>query len=109
MVSVDKYAGKPTVKPETLDLLANVSQDTDPGGYRQARISDPDSLIYHTVRGYWLTRFIEETHPELLLELLNQPYKPDILEDRVAGKYGMEGDIFWHEINAMIVSHFKMD
>jgi len=109
MVSVDKYAGKPSVKPETLDLLANAAHDTDPGSYRQARISDPDSLVYHTVRGYWLTRFIEETQPELLLELLKQPYKPDILEDRVAGKYGMDAGSFWHEINTKIVSHFKLD
>ena len=109
MVSVDKYAGKPTIKPETLDLLANAAHDTSPGSYRQARISDPDILVYHTVRGYWLTRFIEETQPELLLELLKQPYKPDILEDRVADKYRLDANSFWHQVNGMIVSHFKMD
>lgn len=107
MVSVDKFAGKATVKGETLDMLANASLDTSPGGYRQARITDQDALLYNYVRGYWLTRYIEETQPQLLLELLKQRYKPNILENKVAVAYGMEADTFWHEINGTIVSHFN--
>lgn len=107
MVSVDKYAGKPTIQSETLDTLANASNDTSPGGYRQARITDQDALLYNYARGYWMTRFIEETQPELMLDLLKQRTKPNILENKVAGAYGLNVDTFWHEINRMIVSHFK--
>ena len=107
MVSVDKFAGKPTVKGETLDMLAKAPLDTSPGGYRQARITDQDALLYNYARGYWLTRYIEETQPALMLGLLKQRYNHNILENKVADAYGMDAGTFWHEINQMIVSHFN--
>ena len=107
MVSVDKFAGKPTVKSETLDMLANGIPDTSSRSYRGGRIIDQDGLVYQVVRGYWLTHYLEDTQPQLLLELLKQRYKHSMLENKVADAYGMEADTFWHEINGMIVSHFR--
>ena len=107
MLSVDIFAGKPTVKPESLDTLENKIHDNSPGSYRQARISDPETLIYQTVRGYWLTRYLQETRPKLLPGLLTQRYSQSTLENRIASAFGLDSAKFWHEINGMIVSHFK--
>jgi hypothetical protein len=107
MVSVDKYTAKATVKSETLGMLANGSSESRPGGYRQARITDQDALLYNYARGYWMVRYIDETHPELMPDLLKQRYKNNLLEDKVADAYGIEAELFWQEINEMIVSHFK--
>lgn len=107
MVSVDKYAGKLTVMSETLDMLANGNPDSSSRSYRAGRITDQDGLVYEVVRGYWLTRYLEDTQPQLLLELLEKRHKPNILEGMMSDAYGMDVDTFWHEINGMIVSHFK--
>jgi hypothetical protein len=107
MVSVDKYAGKPTVMSETLDLLSNGTPDSNSRSYRGGRINDQDGLVYEVVRGYWLTRYIEDTQPQLLLDLLKRQYKHNMLENKVADAYGMETDTFWQGINGMIGSHFK--
>ena len=109
MVSVDLYVGKPTVKIETLDTLANASPDTSPGSYRQVRLSDPDSLVYQYVRAYWRTRYIDETQPALLKETLERRYKHRLLESKVANAYGMQAETFWHEIDAAIFAHFKRE
>lgn len=107
MVSVDKFAGKPTVKGETLDMLAKAPPNINPGGYRQARITDQDALLYNYARGYWLTRYIEETQPALMLDLLQQRYNHNILEKKVTDAYGMDAGTFWLEINGMIGAHFN--
>ena len=107
MVSVDKYAGKPTVKSESLDMLANGTPDSSSRSYHAGRITDQDGLVYEVVRGYWLTRYLEDTQPQLLLELLKKQHKPNMLENKIADAYSMETNTFWQEINGMIVSHFK--
>jgi hypothetical protein len=107
MVSVDKYAGKLTVKPETLDMLANGSSDTSSSSYRGGRITDQGGLVYQVVRGYWLTRYLDDTQSQLLVELLKKRYKPKLLQEEIANAYGLESATFWNEIDPMIVSHFN--
>ncbi|MBN1976075.1 MAG: hypothetical protein JW918_01635 [Anaerolineae bacterium] len=108
MVTVDRFAGKPTIKRETLQALAQPPQDTSPGRYRQLRGEDMDNLMfYHCVRGYWLTRYMQDTQPDLLQDLLRQKHSHGGLESKVAAAYGMEPGEFWKSIDAIIVSHFK--
>jgi hypothetical protein len=107
MVTVDRFAGKPTVQPETIEALAQSSQDTGPGRYRELRGEDMDNLMfYHCVRGYWLTRYLENTQPDLLKNLLRQKNSHGILESKVAAAYGMEPSEFWKSIDTVLVSHF---
>jgi hypothetical protein len=108
MVTADKFAGKPTVKSETIQALAQPPQDTRPGRYRQLRGEAMDDLVfYHCVRGYWLTRYLEDTRPDLLRDLLRQKHSPAALESQVAAAYKMELSEFWKRIDDVIVYHFK--
>jgi len=108
MVTVDKFAGKPTVKPESIQALAQPPQDTSPGRYRQLRRKAMDDLVfYHCVRGYWLTRYLEDTRPDLLQDLLRQKHSHGVLERKMAAAYGMELSKFWKSIDDIVVSHFK--
>jgi hypothetical protein len=108
MVTVDKFAEKPTVKPESVQALAQPPQNTSPGRYRQLRGEAMDDLVfYHCVRGYWLTRYLEDTRPDLLADLLRQKHSHGALESKVAAAYGMEPGEFWKSIDDIIVSHFK--
>jgi hypothetical protein len=107
MVTVDRFAGKSTVQPETIEALAQSPQDTSPGRYRQLRGAEMDDLmLYHCVRGYWLTRYLEETRPDLLKSLLQQKNSRGVLESKVAAIYGMEPAEFWKTIDGILVSHF---
>jgi hypothetical protein len=108
MLTVDRYAGKPTVRPETLETLARAPQGTGPGRYRKLRVRDRDGMVYHVVRGYWLTRYIEDTRPGWLKGILERRYRHKTLESKVASAYGMEDTQFWHDVDGMVVSHFKV-
>jgi hypothetical protein len=107
MMTVDEFAGKPTVQPQTLATLTRSSEDTGPGRYRKVQQMSADALVYHTIRGYWLTRYIEDTQPNLLRGLLQQRQCHAKLENKVATAYGMGPAEFWRGINGVIVSHFE--
>lgn len=106
MVTMDKYAGKPMVRSETIKALQNRSRKTNPGRYRKLNPRDIDAVIYHFVRGYWITRYIEENRPGLLKGLLKQRYKKRTLESKVAEAFGMNSKDFWHQIDGMVCSYF---
>jgi hypothetical protein len=107
MVTVDRYAGEPTVRHGTIETLARSSHETGPGRYRKLRAGDRDALVYHCVRGYWLTRFLEDTQPELVKDVLSQRYQHRALEDKVAAAYGKSRESFWDEIDDVLVAHFR--
>jgi len=107
MVMVDRFFGKPTVQSETLAGFNRPVDKHSPGGYQKLRIDDEDALVYTYTRGYWLTRYIEETRPGLLKELLSRRFQVDELESRIATAYEKRLEEFWDEIYGMIVTHFK--
>jgi hypothetical protein len=110
MATVDKFAGESTVKPETIQALTQPPRDTGPGRYHQLRGEAMDDLVfYHCVRGYWLTRYLEDTQSDLLRDLLQKNLGHGTLESKVAAAYGMEPSKFWKSIDDIIVSHFKED
>ena len=106
MVTVDRLAGKPTVKPETVHVLKSASQGAASQGYRKVLRSDADTMVYQVVRGYWLTRYIENTQPDLLRKLLQQRQPHRVLEGKVAAAYGMEMEGFWSGIDSIVATHF---
>jgi hypothetical protein len=62
--------------------------------------------MYYFVRGYWITRYIEDKQPELLKSLLRQRYKKRALESKVAEAFGMSSEDFWRQIDGMVSSYF---
>jgi hypothetical protein len=106
MVTVDRLAGQPTVQPETVHVLKAASQGAASQGYRQVLRSDADTMVYQVVRGYWLTRYIEDTRPDLLRGLLQQRQPQKVLESKVAAAYEMEMEGFWSGIDSIVASHF---
>ncbi len=107
MVMVDKFFEEPTVRYETLKVLERSSDDRNPGGHQKLRVGDEDALVDLYVRGYWLTRYIEETHPGLLKDFLSRRYPHDELESKIATAVGKELGEFWGDIDEVLVSHFK--
>ena len=107
MVTVDRFAGKPTVRHRTLDILGRWSGKASPGRYRDVSPKDRDALVYHAVRGYWITRYVGETQPGLLKGLLSRRQSHRALEDEVAAALGMDHAGFWENIDSIVVSYFE--
>ena len=106
MVMVDRFFEQPTVLSETLEILARSSDKHIAGGRQKLRIEDEDALVYLYVYGYWLTRYIEETRPGLLKDLLLRRCQHDKLEGKIAIAYGKRPGVFWNEIDRELVSYF---
>lgn len=106
MVTVDAYMDKPTVKQETLEALARYSTKAAAAGYRKVSMQDPDAAVYLYTRGYWITRYLDETQPELLRSLFQRRQSQSALETEVAVALGMDRDAFWREIDGMVIDHF---
>lgn len=106
MVTVDKFQGTPTVKEDTLKALEHSRNEVSPGTYQGVSVRDQDALIYHTVRGYWITRYLLDTRPDLLKSLLNQRQSHEVLEVKIASSYDMDRGEFWKSIDDILVAHF---
>jgi hypothetical protein len=104
MVTVDRYVGRPTVRCETLEALERRCQETDVERKRKMRVGDEGWVAYHYVRGYWLTRYLEETRPGLLKGLLSRHHGHRELESKIAAAYGMEPEEFWEDIDGVLIS-----
>ena len=64
-------------------------------------------MIY--VRWYWLTRYLWQSSPDLLLSLLKQRSVPDAVEKRIAEEFAIEPEKFWPEMEKRVVSHFEAE
>jgi hypothetical protein len=106
MVTADRYMGRPTVRPDTLEALARYSKKAAAAGYRKVSMQDPDAAVYLYTRGYWITRYLDDTQPELLRGLLQQKQRPDAVEAEVSAALGMEREAFWREIDGIVIEHF---
>ena len=106
MVMADKFLDKATVMEDTLHALQNSGNKKSPGSYRKVSPKDQDAMVYHTVRGYWITRYLLDTRPDLLKSLLNQRQKHDVLEAIIASVYNMDRMEFWESIDGMITGRF---
>ena len=109
MLTVDRYFEKPMVRNEAVEVIEHWSHKTSSRGAEALRVSDQDATVYQYVRGYWLTRYIEETQPGLLSGLLSQPHRHNELENKIAKAYGRVQEEFWSEIDSILVSHFKQE
>jgi len=77
---------------------------TSPSGPRELRISKKDEIVALYVRGYWLTRFIAETQPALLRELLSARHGRRELEDKIAAACGVSRQQFWNDVDRMLLA-----
>ena len=102
MVAVDRFVGQPTVKEETITALARSPGAASPGRYPRFTTQDADAIVYLYVRGYWLTRTIEETRPGLLKSLFTRRYRHAELESQIAAAFGMGRDEFWRKIDGIV-------
>jgi hypothetical protein len=107
MVTVDRFVGRTTVKEQTVETLTRQSKMSRPMEYRRLSVGDEDEWVYHYVRGYWLTRYLMETHPEILRKLLQKRHRRVALERELAAGLDMQPGDLWAKIDAPVASYFE--
>jgi len=106
MITVDRFAGKPTVRAETLEILVRPSASSHPVKTAKA-VRDLDQLVAVYVQGYWLTRYLAETRPELLASLLKRTRPRKQVESVLAAELEVSLEEFWSEANQAVRAHFQ--
>lgn len=106
-LAMEHYLGRHIVRPDTLDRLAAVPQPADLNRARRLRIDQPQDLILQYIWGYWLTRYIDESKPELLRALLSQRRGRKAFEEALAAAFGKSPQRFQQEIHAEVLACFR--
>jgi hypothetical protein len=106
MVTVDRFAGRPTVKSETLETLEKQAGNVRLQKGTGSLTSSVDDLVYMAVRGYWITRYLFETQPGLLREQLTHPQGRSALENKLAHALGIPRCKFMQQIDRRVISYF---
>jgi hypothetical protein len=107
MVTVDLFHGEATVRKDSVEVLAKGEELADLGRSRKISIENKDVLVYQFGRGYWLVRYLMDTKPHLLKDLLSRRIPIPELEGKVATAYDMDRETFWKEIDGIVVAHFR--
>ena len=107
MVSVDKYFGKQTVREDTLNYLQNSRLRLYNAGYDDLPQMKKQSMAYYYTRGYWITRFLMEQHPQVLKKALSKKQSHRSLEHQIASALGISRHAFLANIDDLVLEYFK--
>lgn len=109
MVSTDRCQGRPTVLQDTLQLLKDENQEQRAVEKINLNTQNREEVVLLYVRGYWLTRYMVETQPELVQKLLSQPISHQELEGSISSELGIGRDTFWQEIDQLVVAKYNLE
>jgi hypothetical protein len=102
MLTVDRFAGRRTVRMDTLDRLRANPPRCQPPGYRQLAGLEGRSIALHTVRGYWLIELVERRLPGFFKRQFAAWKGARALERDVAGLLGLPVGRFWEQVDDVI-------
>ncbi len=106
MLTVDRFVGKNTVRKDTLELVTRYSTQSPPPDQRKLFRLDNEKIAYHTIRGYWIVKYIEELHPGLLKNLFLKPHSSKHINEKIIEVMEMDSLRFWSEIDDMVIRYF---
>lgn len=109
MVSADRCLGKPNVLPDTLQLLKTRNAEQSSNADLQLNSQSRDEIILQYVRGYWMTKYLVDNHPELVIELLQKKLDPKELESKIASAVGIAQKRFWQEANERVYLFYNFE
>jgi hypothetical protein len=107
MVTSDRCFQKQTVRTDTLQLLkGSLPRNTSSDELNLKKQSREEILLIY-IRGYWLTRYLAQSSPDLLRDLLKDRKSPPAYESVIAGEYGIQPENFWLEFQRRVLSYFE--
>jgi hypothetical protein len=106
--SVDHFSGHSTVRIETLQSLRDPDRKPQPLSYRQLKTQDRDRVVYQFARGYWLTRWLDESYPDILARLISTRMATAELERILAEGLSLGMPDLWPSIDAALLKRFAI-
>ncbi len=106
VLAVDRLLGRPTVKTDTLDVVARSASGKPIRRVNTVNEKNQDAVVALYIRGYWIARYLEEVRPGLLERLLTRRRRHAELEGQIANALGMSREAFWNSIGGIVASHF---
>ncbi len=104
LVSSETFLGKRTVRGETLALLA---PDPESGSTYAGLARDMRMQLRECVKGYWLVRYLKETRPQLIVELLELRHSPGESVKRIAAALEIIDNDPWPGIFSTLREYFQ--
>jgi hypothetical protein len=106
MLTVDRFFGRPTIRPETLEGL----QQTPRRPAHAARLnpSDKKAIARYYARGYWIVRMLTEIDQQAMRGLLRARRSRNEVEDRIAAIVALDRKSLWREMDRLVLSHFSV-
>jgi hypothetical protein len=106
MVTTERFAAKPMVRQDSLALLEQHGELEGSLSEQAAKPGDTDMVIALYARGYWRTRYLEETQPGLLKTLLAVPRAPRSWDSDIAAAWNAYRKPYWPVEDATLVTYF---
>jgi hypothetical protein len=107
MFTSDKCLNKETVRRDTLLLLNYTIQDSSSSEKLNLKSQSREEIVLIYIRGYWLTRYLAESSPDLLKKVLKSELSADRLEAKIAEENNFDTDDFWQEIDKRVWNRFE--
>ncbi len=108
MLSTDRFAGKPTIRPETIALLESTLPKAGPARYRNLMSRGDDGIVYNYVRGYWMVYTLEQEHPGLVKSWLEKRRSTGEIESLVSQALGLERKRLWRDIDRLVAVRWRV-
>ena len=105
-LAMEHYLNRRIVRDDSLERLTGWGYLNHRRGTEPLRVDRQQALIAQYARGYWLTRYLDETQPQLLRDLLSRRMRHKALEAKVASAFGKEPGSFWQEIDGDLCSRY---
>jgi hypothetical protein len=109
MVATDDYFGQPTVRPETLQEIVGTLAVMQQMSAHVLNLDDQEATARLYLRAYWITRYLDEAHPNVLRSLLSQRLPTYGYEDQLAKALGVERAQLWGTLSSRLTDHFSKD
>ena len=106
MIATDAYLGAPTVRPETVGKIAGTLAVMQHMGAQVLNLEDVEGTAQLYLRSYWVTRYLDEAHPDVLRSLLSQRLPTYGYEERLAEALGIDQDQLWQTVAGKLEAHF---
>lgn len=107
MLTVDYFAGQPTIREDTLQVFARTAEqgsvETSITEKKYRDLKSEGEVVYLYVRGYWITRYLDAKNHELLKSMLVRKGSPQEFESDLAQSMGMTRDEFWDKIDQLVL------
>ncbi len=106
MVAVDRCMGRQTVRQDTLCILEENRGRVEATAQQKLRVNRQAAMVHLYVRGYWMTRYLDEVHPDLLGRLLARRHSHRELEAQIAAIHSVSREGCWSEVERRMLAHF---